>query len=288
MPGKKAQCSYCSKVMRSDNLKTHAITRDMYKTINNLLAQSLDSGISIDDKDIDIDAVAEEDSLNKKINETIDYLITHDKKELNDILEELEKEEELIDDVQDLKELVDVFVEDEFLETKPVMDKIKKRLVTLSSSKTISKSKLHRAEMLLREISQNRALVQDIIQRMNMVLEDAEEEEVTRMLKQLTREELLSEEQYLKLAKMAKELDLNKLISVIKDTMIGRGLDFLPRKTNDLTLFRGGLLGPPIPGGGVILPTPKKSMLRTTCGDAVGYGVRPTQIVTIGTKKSPP
>ena len=23
MPGKKVQCSYCSKVMRSDNLKTH-------------------------------------------------------------------------------------------------------------------------------------------------------------------------------------------------------------------------------------------------------------------------
>ena len=33
---------------------------------------------------------------------------------------------------------------------------------------------------------------------------------------------------------MAKELDLNKLISVIKGTKIGRGLDFLPRKTNDL------------------------------------------------------
>ena len=114
------------------------------------------------------------------------------------------------------------------------MDKIKKRLVTLSSSKTISKSKLHRIEMLLREISRNRARVQDILQRMDMVLTDDVNEDVLRMLKLLTREQLLSEVQYLKLTEMEKDFDIDKLISVIKDTKIGRGLDFLPRKTNDL------------------------------------------------------
>ena len=31
-----------------------------------------------------------------------------------------------------------------------------------------------------------------------------------------------------------KNLDMNKLIHVIKETKIGRGLDFMPRKTNDL------------------------------------------------------
>ena len=33
---------------------------------------------------------------------------------------------------------------------------------------------------------------------------------------------------------MKNELDMEKLISIIKETKIGRGLDFIPRKTNTL------------------------------------------------------
>ena len=306
MPGKKVQCSYCSKVMRSDNLKNHikihendrckityqskvephAIPDTSIQTcspfpditkpasnpklsaiidaiVNNgepstpvsspepftippapkkIKTLSLGSGISTeekdqeDEKDMEVDntSIKEEDSLKKKIADTVDYLITHDKNELTEILEEWEKEELFIDDVLALKKLVEVFVRDEFLENRPVMKDIQNILTKLSSSQTISKSKLVRADMLLNEINQNRARIEEIVKRMATVLDDAVEEDVLRALKELTREGLLSETQYFKISGMMKELDINKLIPVIKEIKIGRGLDYLPRKTSDL------------------------------------------------------
>ena len=65
---------------------------------------------------------------------------------------------------------------------------------------------------------------------------DADGEEAF-TLKQLAREELLSEEQHLKLADALLEEEFNylRLVDVIKDTDIGQGLKFLPRKFADLT-----------------------------------------------------
>ena len=50
----------------------------------------------------------------------------------------------------------------------------------------------------------------------------------------LAREELLSKEQFDKLAKLEESFDLPAVALVIKDTKIGHGLKFLPRKMNDL------------------------------------------------------
>ena len=135
-------------------------------------------------------------------------------------MDEFKKEELFVEDVLALKKLVEVFVRDEFLEKRPVMKDIKKILTKLSSSKTIAKTKLHRPEMLLREITRNRARMQEIINRMRLVLDAAVEEDVLRMLKQLTSEGLLSSDQYFKIIEM-KDLNINKLIPVIKETKIG-------------------------------------------------------------------
>ena len=54
------------------------------------------------------------------------------------------------------------------------------------------------------------------------------------MLMLLAREGLLSEDQFMKLVAMKNELDLEKLIGVMKETKIGQGLDFIPRKTLDI------------------------------------------------------
>ena len=56
-------------------------------------------------------------------------------------------------------------------------------------------------------------------------------------LKQLVLEELLSEEEHLKLADALPEEEINSspLVDVIKDMKIGQGLKFLPRKLADLT-----------------------------------------------------
>ena len=57
------------------------------------------------------------------------------------------------------------------------------------------------------------------------------------LLKQLAREELLSEEQHLKLADalLEEEFNSSRLVDVIKDTKMGQGLKFLPWKLADIT-----------------------------------------------------
>ena len=57
--------------------------------------------------------------------------------------------------------------------------------------------------------------------------------DVSDILKRLVRERLISEEQYDALSE-DDNLNLDKVISVIKTTKIGRGINFLPRKTEDL------------------------------------------------------
>ena len=63
------------------------------------------------------------------------------------------------------------------------------------------------------------------------------EEQLSFTLKQLALEELLSEEQHLELAKalLNDDLDSSRVAQVIKNTKVGQGLKFLPRKLNDLT-----------------------------------------------------
>ena len=67
---------------------------------------------------------------------------------------------------------------------------------------------------------------------------DADGEEAF-TLKQFAHEKLLSEEQHLKLADALQEEEFNssRLVGVIKDTKIGQGLKFLPRKLADLTKY---------------------------------------------------
>ena len=60
--------------------------------------------------------------------------------------------------------------------------------------------------------------------------------EMAIILKQLAREELISDEQYLKLAQLSmKELNSSRLADIIKKTKVGQGIKFLPRKLIDLT-----------------------------------------------------
>ena len=148
-------------------------------------------------------------------------------------MDEFVKDEIFVEDVSALRQLVEVFIRDEFFEKRPVIPDIKKILTKLTSSKIIIKSKLHRVEMLLEEITRNRARVQEIVNRMGLVLDAAVEADVLLLLKQLTSEGHLSLDQNFKIIEM-KDLTMNKLITVIKETKIGRGLDFMPRKTSEL------------------------------------------------------
>ena len=81
---------------------------------------------------------------------------------------------------------------------------------------------------MLDDIARNRHRVQSIIKLMADAM--GKKEEMAFILKQLAREELLSEEQYLKLAQRGiDELTSSRLADIIKETKIGQGIKFVPR-----------------------------------------------------------
>ena len=54
------------------------------------------------------------------------------------------------------------------------------------------------------------------------------------VIEQVAKEELLSEQQYFKLVEIIDELDIKQLTDVIRETKIGQGMNFLPRKTGGI------------------------------------------------------
>ena len=68
---------------------------------------------------------------------------------------------------------------------------------------------------------------------MNEALSHPNPTEISDVLKRLYLEEMISEEQYDALSK-GDNLNLDKVISVIKTTKIGCGMNILPRQTSDL------------------------------------------------------
>ena len=82
----------------------------------------------------------------------------------------------------------------------------------------------------------NRYRVSDIVRRMNLILsnENGNKKEISDGLNNLLRENLINYEQYKALQNKINDLDLDKVIWEIKSVKVGRGLEFLPRKTPDL------------------------------------------------------
>ena len=62
----------------------------------------------------------------------------------------------------------------------------------------------------------------------------SDKDDALTILKELVKEELLSEEQYEELAKLEDLVDLPAIAQIINDTKVGQGLSFLPRKVSDL------------------------------------------------------
>ena len=230
-------------------LRQEAIDRDEYNTLNGLLAESLkkdhkdtimeveydipNKGENITDgEEVDAAVVMKADSdeevneLKNVINLTLESTISHDKKDLVELLTEIkdEAEEEYLDLVLELEGLVDIFLQDEFLENEPVLPKLDKILKNLQDS-NITKSKQQRLKMLLYDIDNNRYRVNSILRRLNNSQDD-----IKNVLKRLIREELISEEQFKKLNNLEGKFDLPAVVLVIKDTKVGRGLKFLPKK----------------------------------------------------------
>ena len=230
-------------------LRQKYIQQETYTKVSDLIApfhctREIDQGNngaeeSAEDNDDNLTMVSEEENeeniLKEVIDEVFHYIIVHDKNELDHLLEELKNDDVFAEEVHKLKILVDEYIDNKYRGNVLVMDDINKLLTKLSSSKITSKATLHRVQMLLREIEQNRDRIQQVIRRMGTVFVDnVDGKEVVNMLKRLAKEDLLSHEQYTELSSLENMLDMEKLIGVMKEAKIGRGLDFMPRKTIDI------------------------------------------------------
>jgi hypothetical protein len=107
------------------------------------------------------------------------------------------------------------------------MIKIDEQRRTLEGS-AILKSKQLRLKMLLDDIAQNRYRVESILNRLSGTSTPLF------VLKQLVKEELISDDQFDKLVEL-EELDLPTIAKIIRETKIGQGLKFLPKTIGNLT-----------------------------------------------------
>ena len=179
-------------------------------------------------------ALSTEDQIKKDITSTADYLIQHDKKELQELVAGIEKDEDIIDTVLSLEELLNIYLEQEFLERDgdAIDGKIIELVNSLSRSKNISKASLIKIKMLINDIERNRQRVKSIVNRFSQAGDDRDSR--IWIIKQLAKENLITEQQYFRLVEEIEELDIKRLTDVIKEFKIGEGLDFLPRQTNKL------------------------------------------------------
>ena len=252
-----------------DELKRQGgISRCMYRQYNDFLAESppvlgsgIVSGSGYEEKMDTSEELSSEDDLKKEIASTIDYLIEHDKKELLESVKEIEKDdEEIIDTVTELEELITVYLQDEFLDRESVAEKVLEILNRLSKSKHIPKSRLLKIKMLLNDITKNRARVREIVARFIQAGDDSKNR--LWIIEQLAKEKLLSEEQYFKLAEIVDAIDIKQLTDVIRETKIGQGMNFLPRKTGQLLDNLREWMQEFLENGGTVLQSKISSVLN--------------------------
>ena len=214
-----------------DELKRRdEIESDAYTKLNDYLSSKQALGKEEEDS-----SEEEEETVEDKISSTVRYLVEHDMKEIQQLLELFENtagtyyEEEL----ERLRTLVETWIEDEIEGKEPELDDIKILLTQLKGSK-IPRKMLIRFETILNDIRENQYRVTNAIRPMVLIFEDSKNrEDLLHHINHMIRQKVITEEQGKELLK-EEELDLDKFINQLKQVKVGRGLKFLPRLTNGL------------------------------------------------------
>ena len=159
----------------------------------------------------------------------LEDIIQHERREIHDLLTEFEQETYYEKELEKLRKIVMRWIENQISGEDIELKEIKKLLANLTKS-TIRRSKLIRMENILDDISQNRKRVEQIIRQTNHVFTDGntDQEERMKALKRLLTYKLISPEQYNNLEKNVDDLDMDSVISELKNVKIGRGIPFLP------------------------------------------------------------
>ncbi len=172
----------------------------------------------------------EEDIVQGRISDTLEDLIRHEQREIEELLLEFEQDSYYEKELERLRKMVRVWIKKQISGEDAELKEIKKLLVSLEKS-SIPRSKLVRMEMILNDISRNRNRVERIIYQLYPVFSRGNTKEGDRRmkaLKQLLIHKLISLEQYNNLEKKIQNLDMETIIAEIKETKIGRGLNYLP------------------------------------------------------------
>ena len=202
-------------------LRRNAITHEEYTKVNDFLC--VKDGVGKEE--------VTEDDVYSKISKTLKHIIIHDRNEIEELLTMFEEMEEEDDEekLQTLRKLIEEWVLGELAPANQEveLEDILELLNKLKDSKP--RSKLLRIEMILQDIRENRKRVQDALRHVYNVFKDNDTpEERMRVLQHLLKHKLISMEQYDNLKEKVDVLDKDMIISEIKNTKIGRGLDFLP------------------------------------------------------------
>ena len=139
----------------------------------------------------------EEETVEDKISSTVKYLVEHDMKEIQQLLQGFENtagtyyEEEL----EKLRNLVETWIKDKIEGNETELEDIKALLIQLEKS-NILRSNLIRFENVLNEIQENRHRITKAIRPMAFIFDDSNnEEEQVRPIDHMVREKLINEEQ---------------------------------------------------------------------------------------------
>ena len=154
----------------------------------------------------------------------VTYLTKHDLQKLLDLMNGFGKDGV---NVEELNELLNLFFERKRDEND---DLFLPNILHITKNLPVDKSEEIRFEILLKNVDENRYRVKDILTRLNRA---SNEEHFLNVLETLSREGLLSRDQYDKL-KSREKIGISNIANIIKSTKIGRGLRFLPRLSKDL------------------------------------------------------
>ena len=131
-------------------------------------------------------------------------------------------------DVERVDQLEKLLEAGEYIDGKPSLPIVLKAIDDLDD--VISKSTMHRLKSLVNNLNKNKYRIVTIFTRLENAKDKEDEKNI---LKQLTSEELLSEEQYDQLSELD-EIDSHSIATIVKGTKIGQGIMHLPVGISDL------------------------------------------------------
>ena len=204
------------------------INLKQYQKFNDILSEVDGVGKNSEEEEEETDD-EEDQTVHGRTSKTLEHLIKHDRKEIDELLTEFERQKDgyYEEELETLRNLVEKWIEDEVEGEKEEMKDIEKVLTNLQKSK-IPRSKLHRVMMILRDIRRNRVRVEDAIELMNVFEHSDSAKQRMDVLNRLMLQKLISYEQYQKLKENIDKLDMDSFITELKTTKIGRGHSFLP------------------------------------------------------------